>query len=112
MLGSTPDLNLNRFRFDRIRVGAHFDIRSNDSPGTRNTSDLWFRSSVKIGYPVGSLCSLFRRVTWFSLLLASYRSEIVPKSWRPTADQTTSCSVINFESDSASRIKMHLFASR
>jgi hypothetical protein len=30
--------------------------------------DLWFRSSVKIGYRVGSLCFLFRRVTWFFLL--------------------------------------------
>jgi hypothetical protein len=29
--------------------------------------DLWFRSSVKIGYPVGSLCFLFRRVTFFLL---------------------------------------------
>ena len=32
----------NRFRLETLRLG-HFDIRSNGSPGTRNTSDPWFR---------------------------------------------------------------------
>jgi hypothetical protein len=44
--------------------------------------DLWFRSSVKIGHPVGSLCFLFRLSTLFSLL-GSYCSEIVPKPFVP-----------------------------
>ncbi len=42
-------------------------------------TDLWFRSSAVIGYPVGSLCFLLWRSTWFFLLLGSYCSEIVPK---------------------------------
>src|SRR5712692_10554253 len=48
-------------------------------------TDLWFPSSAVIGYPVGSLCFLLWRNAWFSLLLGSYCSEIVPKCWRPTA---------------------------
>jgi hypothetical protein len=82
MLG-TPDLN--RFKFETDEIGGHFDIRSDGSLGTRNASDLWFRSSVKIGYLVGSLCFLFRRVTWFSVLFGPYCSEIVPKSIRTEA---------------------------
>src|SRR5207245_1165702 len=56
-----------------------------DSATLRRTTshwgdDRWFRSSAVIGYPVGSLCFLLHGVTWFSLLLGAYCSEIVPKS--------------------------------
>ena len=34
---------------------------------------------MKFSYLVGSLCFLFRRITWFSVLFGPYCSEIVPK---------------------------------
>ena len=38
--------------------------------------DLWFRSSVKIGYPVGSLCFCSGVLPGFSCCFGPYCSEI------------------------------------